>query len=72
MSGGDGMDTRTQMHVVRCVWVPMTMSYHARHLMLLPPEVSALAALLGTERPLGLDCRGPRYVPSWITRRIYN
>jgi hypothetical protein len=31
MSGGDRMDSSTLVPVVRCVWVPMVMSYHARH-----------------------------------------
>jgi hypothetical protein len=51
MSGGDGTNPSTQVHVVRCVWVPVTMSYRAKHLMLLPPEASAPTALPSTERP---------------------
>jgi hypothetical protein len=38
LSGGDGADPHTQVPVVRCVWVPVTMSYRAWHLMLLLPE----------------------------------
>jgi hypothetical protein len=31
MSGGDEMDSSTPVLVVRCTWVPLVMSYHARH-----------------------------------------
>jgi hypothetical protein len=31
MSSGDEMDSSTQVPAVRCVWVPMAMSYRARH-----------------------------------------
>jgi hypothetical protein len=41
MSDGDGMDPSTQVPVVRCVWVPVTLSYHGRHSMPLSPEDSA-------------------------------
>jgi hypothetical protein len=29
MSGGDRMDSSTQVPVIRCVWAPMAMSYRA-------------------------------------------
>jgi hypothetical protein len=51
MSGGDEMDSSTQVHIVRCTWVPVALSYHARHSMLLSPEVPTQVALLGTENP---------------------
>jgi hypothetical protein len=44
----------TQVLVLRCTWVLVTMSYHARHLMPLVPEDLAPAALPGTRRPLGV------------------
>jgi hypothetical protein len=31
ISGGDGTDPSTQVHVVRYVWVPVAMSYHVSH-----------------------------------------
>jgi hypothetical protein len=31
MSGGDGIDSSTQVSVIRCVWAPVAMSYHVRH-----------------------------------------
>jgi hypothetical protein len=31
MSGGDRMDSNTQVLAVRCVGDPVAMSYHARH-----------------------------------------
>jgi hypothetical protein len=51
MSGGDGMNSSTQVCVVRCVSVPVVMSYHARHLMSLSPEDLAPVALPGIESP---------------------
>jgi hypothetical protein len=30
MSDDDGMDFSTRVRVVRCAWVPMAMSQHAR------------------------------------------
>jgi hypothetical protein len=36
VSGGDGMNSSTQVPAVRSVCVPATLSYHARHLMSLP------------------------------------
>jgi hypothetical protein len=51
MSGGDRMNPSTQVPIVRCMWVHVTMSYRARHLMPLPPEAPAPIALLCVERP---------------------
>jgi hypothetical protein len=51
MSGGDEMDSSSQVHIVRCTWVPVALSYHARHSMLLSPEVPTHVALLGTQNP---------------------
>jgi hypothetical protein len=36
MLGGDGIDSSTQVSVVRCAWVPTAQSCHARHSMTLP------------------------------------
>jgi hypothetical protein len=47
MSGGDVTDPRTQVPAVRWVLVPLTASYHARHLMSLLLEDPTPAALLG-------------------------
>jgi hypothetical protein len=58
MSSGDGMDPSTQVPVVRCTWLPKTMSYRDRHLMPLPPEAPSPTSLLGMERPLGVTARG--------------
>jgi hypothetical protein len=54
MPGGDGTNFSTQVPIVRCAWVLVTMSYCARHLMLLFPEDLTPAALPGTERSLGV------------------
>jgi hypothetical protein len=43
------MDFSTRVPVVKCVWVPATLSYHARHSIPLSPEDPAPVALLGTE-----------------------
>jgi hypothetical protein len=51
MSGDDGTDSSTEVPTVRCAWVPAALSYHARHLMLLSPEDSALVSLPDTESP---------------------
>jgi hypothetical protein len=51
MSGSDGMDSSTQVHVVRCTWVPKAVSCHATHSMLLSPEDPTLVALPDTENP---------------------
>jgi hypothetical protein len=31
MTGGDGMNFSTRVHVVRNAWLSVTTSYHARH-----------------------------------------
>jgi hypothetical protein len=53
MSGSDGTYSRTEVHVVRYTWVPVSMSHCARHSMLFSPEHLAPVALPGTEKPLG-------------------
>jgi hypothetical protein len=72
MSGIDRMNSSTQVPIVMCTWVPMIMSYHARHLMPLFSVGPAAVALSGTGKPPERDYRGPGYIPSWVTRRIYN
>jgi hypothetical protein len=59
MSDSNGTDPSTQVSVVRCAWVPVTMSYHVRNLMLLLPEDSAPSALLGLERFPGVTAGDP-------------
>jgi hypothetical protein len=49
MSDDDGIDSSTQVLVVRCVWMLVALSYHARHLILLSPGDPALVAFLGNE-----------------------
>jgi hypothetical protein len=44
------MDSSNQMPLVRCVWVPVAMSHHARHSMLLCPEDPAPTALPSTKK----------------------
>jgi hypothetical protein len=51
MSGGDGMDSSTQVHVVRSMWVPTTPSYYAKHLMSLPFVDPTPIALPSAESP---------------------
>jgi hypothetical protein len=72
VSDGDGMDSNTQVSVVRCTWVPVVMSYRDRHLMPLFPEDLAPAPLLDTEKPPGRNCRGPGYVSSQVIQKIYS
>jgi hypothetical protein len=55
--GADGTNSNTQVPVVRCTWVHVVMSYHARHLMLLFLEDPAPAALLDIEKPTGMIVR---------------
>jgi hypothetical protein len=45
VSDDDGTVSSTHVPTVRCVWVPVTLSYHTRHSMLLSPEDQALVAL---------------------------
>jgi hypothetical protein len=58
VSSGDGMNSSTQVSVVRCAWVPVTMSHHARHSMPLSPEDPGPAALPDTKKPPGMTARG--------------
>jgi hypothetical protein len=51
MLGSDRMNSSTQVPVVRYAWVPVAMSYHARHSIMLSPEDPTLVALPGTESP---------------------
>jgi hypothetical protein len=51
MSSDDGMDSSTQVSVVRCAWLPTALFYHARHSRPLSPKDPAPIALLGTENP---------------------
>jgi hypothetical protein len=53
-SGGDGMDSSTQVPVVKCTWLHVAMSSCVRHLMSLFPEDPAPVALPGTEKALGM------------------
>jgi hypothetical protein len=59
VSGGDGMDSSTQVPVIRCAWVPVAMSYRDRNLMPLFPEYLAIVALPSTEKAPRQVCRGP-------------
>jgi hypothetical protein len=64
MFGGDGTASCTQVLVVRCVWVPVTMSHNGRHTMSLSPEDPALAALPSTKRlPSAAELSGARVCP---------
>jgi hypothetical protein len=45
MSGGDGMDSNTQVLAISHVWVFVAMSHHVRHLMSPLTKVSALVVL---------------------------
>jgi hypothetical protein len=60
MSGGDWTYSNTQVPVIRCAWVPVSLSYHSRHSMSLSPKDSALVALPGTENPQAL------YPRAWL------
>jgi hypothetical protein len=46
--------------IVRRVWVPVAMSYHAKHLMLLFPEALVLAVPIRYQKPLGEVAGSPR------------
>jgi hypothetical protein len=63
MSGGDGMDSNTQVPLIRCAWVHMAMSYHGKHSMLLSSEDPAPVAFPGTES-LGCGYQEPGYMSS--------
>jgi hypothetical protein len=46
MLDGDGMTSNTQVPAVRCTWVPMPVSCHARHLMSpLPKNLAPLVLI---------------------------
>jgi hypothetical protein len=51
VSVGDGMDSNTRVPAVRGSWVPVVLSYHARHSMMLPFMGLALTTFLGAETP---------------------
>jgi hypothetical protein len=53
MLGDDGMDSSTQVPTVKCVWVHVATSCHARHVMSPFPEVLALVALSWYQKPFG-------------------
>jgi hypothetical protein len=78
VSDGDGMDSNTQVSVVRCTWVPVVMSYRDRHLMPLFPEDPAPAALLDTEKPPGATVgglgtyRARSYEKSVVDKQVVN
>jgi hypothetical protein len=50
MSGGDGTDSSTQVHIIRGTWVPMAMFHRARHSTPLSPEDLTPMVLPGTEK----------------------
>jgi hypothetical protein len=51
MSGGNGTDSSTQVLIVRCMWVPVALSCHARYSMPLSLEDPTVLALPDTECP---------------------
>jgi hypothetical protein len=57
MSGCDVTNPSTQVSTVRSLWVPMTTSYRAMHLISLLPEDPTPAALLSIEMPPGVAAR---------------
>jgi hypothetical protein len=59
MLGSEGKDRSTQVPAVRCVWVLVSTSYRAKHLIPLLPEESTAAAILGVEKPLGVATGDP-------------
>jgi hypothetical protein len=59
MSGGDGMDSNTQVLAISHVWVFVAMSHHVRHLMSPLTKVSALVVLAWCWKPLGATIRCP-------------
>jgi hypothetical protein len=52
LRGSDGMASNTQLSVIKYAWVPVAMSYHARHSTPLSPKDPTSVALPGTESPL--------------------
>jgi hypothetical protein len=56
---GDEMDSTTRVPAARGVWVSTTLSYHARHSMLLPFMGPALLAFSDAESPR-VRLLGPR------------
>jgi hypothetical protein len=59
MSGGDGMDSNTQVPIVKCVWVLVAMFHRVRHSMSLSLEDLAPVALPCIEKPPGVTVGGP-------------
>jgi hypothetical protein len=54
MLDSDGTGNSTQVHVVWCVWVPVVMSYPAKHLIALFPRDRALVLLAWYWQPQGM------------------
>jgi hypothetical protein len=50
----------------------VAMSCHVRHSMSLSLEDPAPVAIPGTEKGPRYECRGPEYISSQVTRRVYN
>jgi hypothetical protein len=53
VSHGDETSSSSQVPVIRRMWAPVAMSYHARHLMLPIPEVLALVVPTRYRKPPG-------------------
>jgi hypothetical protein len=64
MSGGDEMDSSTQVPAVRHTWVHVATSYHARDLMSSFPEVLALVVPTRCQKTLGEAAGNPRASPA--------
>jgi hypothetical protein len=59
VSGGDGIDSSTQVPAISSMSVLVALSYHAMHLMPLPFMDLAPIAFLGVESPPGVAVGGP-------------
>jgi hypothetical protein len=70
MSGDDGMDSRTQEPVVRCMWVPAATSCHVRPSMALLSKHLVVAMLTRYWRVSGRDYWGS--VLCRVMRRVYS
>jgi hypothetical protein len=51
LSDGDGIDSNTRVPTFWCAWDPAVLSYHARHLKLLPSTGLVLLAFPDAESP---------------------
>jgi hypothetical protein len=58
----------TQVPIVRCAWVPVVMSYLARHLIPLFPEDLTLALLARYWLPPGVTFEGPGMYQAGLRR----